>query len=121
MIRPVDPRPQVLGRGHAHELPELLREVRLVSVTVPRGHGRPVDLSPPVEITNHPLQPLHPGEALGTETDLLVGPASIAPGTRLTWPVSPNERNSSRFRLTHRLVDVTRSAETEAREVAHHD
>jgi hypothetical protein len=34
----------------------------------------------------------------------LVGPASIAPGTRTTCPVSLYERNSSRFRLIHRLA-----------------
>jgi hypothetical protein len=37
MIRPVDPRPEVLGRGDAHQLAELLSEMRLVSVAVLRG------------------------------------------------------------------------------------
>jgi hypothetical protein len=37
VIGPVDPGPEVLGRGDTHQLAELLSEMRLVSVAVLRG------------------------------------------------------------------------------------
>ena len=123
MIRSVDPRPQVLGRGYAHELPELLREVRLVSVTVPRGHGRPVDLSPPVEITNHPLQPLHPGEALGTETDLRREPPAQRPGQHPEvgrYLADRNPRGQAGARRGDEGVRRQRTGQVSEQDVFHH-
>jgi hypothetical protein len=53
--------------------------MRLVSVAVPGGQRGPVGVGVPVKITYEPLQPLHPGEALGGEAHLRREPPAQRP------------------------------------------
>jgi GTP-binding protein EngB required for normal cell division len=80
VVGSVDPGPQVLTRGDVGEVPELVSQMRLVSVAVPGGHRGPVGGGVPVKVTHQPLQPLHPGEALGGKTDLCREPPAQRPG-----------------------------------------
>jgi GTP-binding protein EngB required for normal cell division len=80
VVGTVDPGPQVLARGDVGEVPELVREVRLVGVAVPGGHRGPVGVGVPVKVTHQPLQPLHPGEALGGQAHLRREPPAQRPG-----------------------------------------
>ncbi len=70
MVGSVDPGPQVFARGDACEVAELAGEMWLVAIAVLGGDSRPVGLGLAVELANHSLQPLHPGEALGREAHL---------------------------------------------------
>jgi hypothetical protein len=53
--------------------------MRLVGVAVPGGHRGPVGAGVPVKVTHEPLQPLHPGEALGGEAYLRREPPTQRP------------------------------------------
>jgi hypothetical protein len=53
--------------------------MRLVGVAVPGGHRGPVGVGMPVKVTHEPLQPLHPGEALGGEAYLRREPPAQRP------------------------------------------
>jgi GTP-binding protein EngB required for normal cell division len=80
VVGSVDPGPQVLSRGDVGEVPELVREMRLVGVAVPGGRRGPVGVGVPVQVTHEPLQPLHPGEALGGQADLRRESPAQGPG-----------------------------------------
>jgi GTP-binding protein EngB required for normal cell division len=80
VVGSVDPGPQVLTRGDVGEVPELVRQMRLVRVAVPGGQRGPVGGGVPVKVTYQPLQPLHPGEALGGKTHLRGEPPAQRPG-----------------------------------------
>jgi len=70
MVGPVYPGTKVFGWRDPRQFPELVGEMRLVGIAVLGGHRGPVDLGPSVEVPDHVLQSLDPGEALRSETHL---------------------------------------------------
>jgi len=80
VVGSVDAGPQVLTGGDVGEVPELVRQMRLVRVAVPGGRRGPVGVGVPVKVAHEPLQPLHPGETLGGEAHLRREPPAQRPG-----------------------------------------
>jgi hypothetical protein len=80
VVGSVDAGPQVFAGGDAGEVPELVREMRLVRVAVPGRRRGPVGVGVPVKVVHDPLQPLHPRETLGGEAHLRREPPAQRPG-----------------------------------------
>jgi GTP-binding protein EngB required for normal cell division len=123
VVGSVDPGPQVLARGDVGEVPELVREMRLVGVAVPGGHRGPVGVDVPVQVSHEPLQPLHPGEALGSEADLRREPSAQRPGQQpeiIGYLADPGAAGQRAGGGDHGRVKRERAGQLAQQDVFHH-